>query len=263
MSNRRGVGGLLVFGLCVSAVGLGQPLPGAAAPAMADSFGEGFQEVHIGAASFQHLNNGSGYEIDWSVDGYMGYTDESFLGVFVAPLLLPVGAEIVAICTHYYDTSSVGKVTTSLDAVKLATAGHPAGVVPVWGPLEEDVAGGYDMVCSDNFSYTFRNATDVDGDGNDESIVHRVRVEMTETDEGRLALGGVRVLWRRQVSPPPSSPSFADVPVNHPFFQWIEALKKSNITAGCSEQNFCPNAPLTRAQMAVFLAKALGLHWPY
>ena len=86
---------------------------------------------------------------------------------------------------------------------------------------------------------------------------------MTETGEGRLALGGVTVVWRRQVSPPPSSPSFADVPMDHPFFQWIEALKASNITAGCSPENFCPNAPLTRGQMAVFLAKALGLHWPY
>ena len=86
---------------------------------------------------------------------------------------------------------------------------------------------------------------------------------MTETGDGRLALGGVNVIWRRQVSPPPSSPSFADVPVDHPFYQWIEALNKSNITAGCSETDFCPNAPLTRGQMAVFLAKALGLHWPY
>ena len=26
--------------------------------------------------------------------------------------------------------------------------------------------------------------------------------------------------------------------------------------------NYCPDAPLTRGQMAVFLSKALGLHWP-
>ncbi len=46
-----------------------------------------------------------------------------------------------------------------------------------------------------------------------------------------------------------------------PFFQFIEALAESGITAGCGNGNFCPDAALTRGQMAVFLAKALGLHW--
>jgi hypothetical protein len=36
----------------------------------------------------------------------------------------------------------------------------------------------------------------------------------------------------------------------------------SGITAGCGGGNFCPDNPLTRRQMAVFLAKALGLNWP-
>jgi hypothetical protein len=34
------------------------------------------------------------------------------------------------------------------------------------------------------------------------------------------------------------------------------------VTGGCGNGNYCPDAPLTRGQMAVFLAKALGLHWP-
>jgi hypothetical protein len=40
-------------------------------------------------------------------------------------------------------------------------------------------------------------------------------------------------------------------------------LSASGITAGCqtSPPLYCPNAPLTRAQMAVFLSKALGLYW--
>jgi hypothetical protein len=74
--------------------------------------------------------------------------------------------------------------------------------------------------------------------------------------------GWVEVWWKRSVSPAPGSPSFNDVPTNHPFFQFIEALKASNITGGCGNGNFCPDNPVTRAQMAVFLAKALGLHWP-
>ena len=64
-----------------------------------------------------------------------------------------------------------------------------------------------------------------------------------------------------QVSPAPATATFNDVPVGAFAFQHIEALAASGITAGCGSNNFCPNEYLTRAQMAVFLAKALGLHW--
>lgn len=64
-----------------------------------------------------------------------------------------------------------------------------------------------------------------------------------------------------EVSAAPPVASFNDVPTNHPFFQFIEALKVSGITAGCQAAPplYCPDNPLTRGQMAVFLAKALGL----
>jgi hypothetical protein len=55
--------------------------------------------------------------------------------------------------------------------------------------------------------------------------------------------------------------SFGDVPTNHPFFPFVEALVASGITAGSGGGNYCPDAPLTRGQMAVFLAIALGLHF--
>ena len=73
----------------------------------------------------------------------------------------------------------------------------------------------------------------------------------------------VEVRWHRSVSPPPAEASFNDVPTSHPFFQFVEALKASGITGGCGDGTiYCPDSPLTRGQMAVFLAKALGLHWP-
>jgi hypothetical protein len=74
--------------------------------------------------------------------------------------------------------------------------------------------------------------------------------------------GWVEVWWKRSVSPPPGSASFNDVPTNHPFYTFIEALYASGITGGCGAGNYCPDSPVTRGQMAVFLAKALGLHWP-
>lgn len=61
------------------------------------------------------------------------------------------------------------------------------------------------------------------------------------------------------VSPAPPTATFNDVPTNHPFFKYIEALAASGITGGCGSGNYCPDNPVTRGQMAVFLAKALGL----
>jgi hypothetical protein len=74
--------------------------------------------------------------------------------------------------------------------------------------------------------------------------------------------GQVEVHWKRSVSPAPASPTFGDVPTSDPGFQYIEALAASGITGGCGGGNYCPDASLTRRQMAVFLAKALGLDWP-
>jgi hypothetical protein len=73
---------------------------------------------------------------------------------------------------------------------------------------------------------------------------------------------GFVVWYKLQVSPKPVSASFGDVPTNHPFFQYVEALVDAGITGGCGGGNYCPDDPITRGQMAVFLSAALGLHWP-
>jgi hypothetical protein len=82
-------------------------------------------------------------------------------------------------------------------------------------------------------------------------------------DPYALEFRRVLINYHMAVAPPPAGATFNDVPTNHPFFQFIEALKASGITSGCNADPplFCPDAPLTRGQMAVFLAKALGLGW--
>ncbi len=57
--------------------------------------------------------------------------------------------------------------------------------------------------------------------------------------------------------PPEAVGLFADVPPTDPFAPWIEEAASLQITAGCGGGNFCPTAPVTRAQMAVVLLKAL------
>jgi S-layer family protein len=76
-----------------------------------------------------------------------------------------------------------------------------------------------------------------------------------------IRFSAVRVFYRLQVSPAPAVATFSDVPPSHDFFRFIEALARSGITAGCGGGNFCPDAPLTRGQMAVFLSLGLGLHF--
>jgi hypothetical protein len=63
------------------------------------------------------------------------------------------------------------------------------------------------------------------------------------------SLGGV---------PAPCVGTFADVPTTDPFCGFIERLANDGITAGCTPGRFCPNDPVTRGQMAVFIETSLG-----
>ena len=57
---------------------------------------------------------------------------------------------------------------------------------------------------------------------------------------------------------PATGVRFNDVPISHKFSRWIERLAEEGITTGCStgNNNFCPDSPVTRAQMAVFMVRA-------
>jgi len=59
--------------------------------------------------------------------------------------------------------------------------------------------------------------------------------------------------------PAPSTPTFADVQPSHPFYKWIEELSRRGITGGCGGGNFCPDTPVTRGEMAVFLSQTFNL----
>jgi hypothetical protein len=92
------------------------------------------------------------------------------------------------------------------------------------------------------------------------NFTYVVEVIATEADV-TLDFTAVRAFYTLQVSPAPGSATFGDVPTSHPFFQFVQALVASGITAGCGGGNYCPDQAVTRGQMAVFLSKALGLHF--
>ena len=56
-------------------------------------------------------------------------------------------------------------------------------------------------------------------------------------------------------TPSNAIPTFNDT-VGHWAEDWIEALKSDGVTSGCGAGNYCPNDPVTRAQMAAFLKRA-------
>jgi hypothetical protein len=80
-------------------------------------------------------------------------------------------------------------------------------------------------------------------------LAYTVEVEWAGPDQECVGIGlrvrKFQVSWTRQVSPAPATATFNDVPTNHLFFQFVEALAKSGITAGCSANPplYCPDAP--------------------
>jgi hypothetical protein len=57
-------------------------------------------------------------------------------------------------------------------------------------------------------------------------------------------------------APPACKGIFGDVPCPSPYANWIEQLSAEGITVGCGGGNYCPDSPVTREQMAVFLLRA-------
>jgi hypothetical protein len=62
-----------------------------------------------------------------------------------------------------------------------------------------------------------------------------------------------------QLPVPTDAAPFVDVPAGAPHAEAIAALAAAGVTGGCSADGprFCPDAPVTRAQMATFLRNAL------
>lgn len=71
----------------------------------------------------------------------------------------------------------------------------------------------------------------------------------------------------RALGLPAGSATFEDVPASHTFHDDIAALADAGITLACNQARtqFCPDAPVTRGQMAAFFARSgvLDVGWGY
>lgn len=74
----------------------------------------------------------------------------------------------------------------------------------------------------------------------------------------QMAVFLLRGIHGSAYSPPTiTGTRFADVPVSYWAAAWIEQLAAEGITGGCGNGNYCPEAVVTRDQMAVFLLRAI------
>ncbi|MBL8232293.1 MAG: S-layer homology domain-containing protein [Bryobacterales bacterium] len=80
------------------------------------------------------------------------------------------------------------------------------------------------------------------------------------TTRGQMAVFIIRALMGGDNFAFPTTPYFTDVPANHGFFKWIQKMRELGITTGCTASTYCPDAAVTRGQMAAFIVRArLGL----
>jgi S-layer homology domain len=184
----------------------------------------------------------------WAASKLNAYRFLTNAGALFGIVHVPEGASLLSIELDACDTSGTHEVVASFARLEatgftpLAQISTGDGPTPGCARFAADLTAGPETV--DNMLYQY------------------IVSAQNGTFTGTTTIGAMRIVYRLQVSPAPGQATFNDVPTSDPAFQFVEALAASGITAGCGGGNYCPDATLTRRQMAVFLAKALGLHWP-
>ena len=169
---------------------------------------------------------------------------------FATALQLPAGALLTTLELAACDTNPAGGVRAQLFRV----AG-PDGPTTFLGSAGTGVA---QVPGCGFFSFTLAPAHEIDN----LNSTYFVLVDMSSA-AGDTRFQAVRIFYNLQMSPAPATATFNDVPTGHVFFRFIEALVAAGITGGCSGSPplYCPDATVTRGQMAVFLSRALGLQF--
>ena len=83
------------------------------------------------------------------------------------------------------------------------------------------------------------------------------------TTRGEMAVFIITAMFGGNSFAYSTTPYFADVPASNSFFKFIQKMSDLGITAGCGSGNYCPDSPVTRGEMAVFLMVARYGTVPY
>ncbi len=80
------------------------------------------------------------------------------------------------------------------------------------------------------------------------------------TTRAEMAIFLLRSKHGASYNPPAATGTlFTDVPSSYWAARWIEQLANEGITSGCGTNLYCPDATVTRAQMAIFLVRTFNL----
>jgi len=89
------------------------------------------------------------------------------------------------------------------------------------------------------------------------SVIPRNYCPSTSVTRAQMAIFLLRGIHGATYSPPAATGTvFLDVPISAFGAAWIERLAAEGITGGCGGGNYCPNNPVTRSSMAIFLLRA-------
>lgn len=220
-----------------------------------NTFGTGYFYTYVPAAAFVPRQSATTW--GYAGVGYIYQSGGGGLGAnFWAPLAMDAGISISVLRLYYCDSDASNDITMWLTYYEGETSPTFVDVASV---TSSGTPGCTSSAIVFSPEYTIRTLNP----STFEPRHYVVNIGMGSATTSALRFKGARVFWRRQVSPPPGTPTFSDVPPTHPFYQYVEALVASGITTGCTATQYCPNDPLTRGQMAVFLSRGLGLNWPY
>ncbi len=226
---------------------LRNPLPGAR-PSAPQTYGANDSLQRIAVQSFAPVASTEGYAYTNGTTSFTRYATIAGSQPFAAHPVLPSGAVVTAVDFDVCDSSASDDISVAV----LTTDRFGQGIQQVGPTFTTESAPGCVTLTDD------LGATNIIVDNTSQIVLDVILA----SGDASNSFAGATVHYHLQVSPGPVTADFTDVPTSHPFFQFVEALYHAGITAGCGGGNFCPDTPLTRGQMAVFLSKALGLQFP-
>lgn len=162
------------------------------------------------------------------------------------PVHLATGALITSIKMNYFDNHT-GQPSVGLWRIS------STGATTLLTSLTPPAFAGGNSTFTATVNHTVQN----------QGASYVILAILSRDAAGNTGIYGFEVNYTLQVSAPPAVASFPnDVPTTHPLFRFVEAMAASGLTGGCASGSFCPDSPVTRGQLSVFLSVALGLHFP-
>jgi uncharacterized repeat protein (TIGR01451 family) len=157
-------------------------------------------------------------------------------------------ASVASATDDPFSPNNSSDATTTVDALE-----PPTVTAATWAPVgATGVAANVPEHDGSTYDWTLAGGTITGGQGS-------AAITLDAGDPGTTMVLQVTESNATCTSSPGSARiqvDFLDVPPAHLFHDFVDRIARDGVTAGCGGGSFCPDAPNTRAQMAVFLLKS-------